>query len=194
MSKPYLIIITGHPGTGKTRLGRELSAALEVPLFSKDAIKERLFDTLGAHDQTWSRQVSGAAHRITDYVLDEELRTGHAAIIESNFKPEYDNARFEVLKETYHMPIIQILCWADGEVIFERFMERQRSSERHAGHVIDISPEEIRASFVGGRLPTLSIADETIEVDTTDFTRVDYAQIATDVRTILTKASVITLS
>jgi hypothetical protein len=103
--------------------------------------------------------------------------------LESNFKPEIDNARFKKLREKYDFTALQILCWADGEVIFERFMARQNSAERHEGHVEEISADEIRQSFVGGKCPTLNIADKTIEIDTTDFAKVDYQAITDQVRT-----------
>ena len=48
MSKPFVILIIGHPATGKTRLGTELGKALKVPFLPKDALKERMFDMLGS--------------------------------------------------------------------------------------------------------------------------------------------------
>jgi predicted kinase len=40
----FLVLINGLPGSGKTTLARQLSAALGAPLISKDAIKETLTD------------------------------------------------------------------------------------------------------------------------------------------------------
>ena len=46
----YLIIINGPPGSGKTHLGRFLARELWLPYFSKDGVKELLFDSLGWSD------------------------------------------------------------------------------------------------------------------------------------------------
>ena len=35
-----IILVTGIPGTGKTTLARQLAEALEMPLATKDDIKE----------------------------------------------------------------------------------------------------------------------------------------------------------
>ena len=38
--KPYLIVITGRPGAGKTTLSERLSREWSLPLISRDRIKE----------------------------------------------------------------------------------------------------------------------------------------------------------
>ncbi len=182
MSHPFIIFITGFPGTGKTRLGRELSDRLKVPYIAKDAFKERMFDTLGYSDKAWSRKVSAAAHRIIDYILEEELSAGRSLILESNFKPDVDNDRFKAFQEKYKFVSVQILCWGDGQVLFERFVKRQNSPERHPGFVEEISLEQLRADFAPGRSEVLSMPDKTIEIDTTDFSTVNYDEIAAQVR------------
>ena len=45
MSKKYLIIITGELAAGKTSYGKKISNILKIPFFSKDEIKEILFDS-----------------------------------------------------------------------------------------------------------------------------------------------------
>jgi dephospho-CoA kinase len=44
MSGKWLILIAGMPATGKTRLAGFLSDRLDIPMVSKDAVKELLFD------------------------------------------------------------------------------------------------------------------------------------------------------
>jgi predicted kinase len=41
------VIVNGLPGSGKTTLAPRLANALELPLFSKDAMKETIADALG---------------------------------------------------------------------------------------------------------------------------------------------------
>ncbi len=176
-SQPCVVRITGHPATGKSTLGQKLADRYSLPLITKDAIKERIFDTLGYSDKAWSLKVSAASHRIIDFLLKQELATGHSLIVESNFKRSIDDDRFRRVRDAYPSTWIQILCWADGNVLFERYMTRQQSSERHPGHAESATQEETRAAFANGRAEILDMPDMTLELDTTDLRGIDYAEI-----------------
>lgn len=60
-----VVLVNGLPGAGKTTLARPLAAALGLPLFSKDRIKEALADTLeaapGLSARQWSARLDEAA-------------------------------------------------------------------------------------------------------------------------------------
>lgn len=183
MSKPYIVIITGFPATGKTRMADELATRLGVLRVSKDAIKDKLFDTLGYSDKSWSHHASAAAHRIMDYITEGELAVGHAVILESNFKAGIDDDRFAAIAKKFGVPIVQILCWAEEPAIFERYMSRKKTGEQHAGHVEEVSMAEIRKAHAGGKIPVLNVANITLEIETTDFTTVNYDAIAAHVTT-----------
>ena len=178
MTKNILILITGMPATGKTTLGVSLSAKYHLPFISKDALKDRMFDTLGSNDKEWSLKVSAASHRIMDYIVDEEFNAGHSIILESNFKPHIDSERFRRIQEKYECDIIQIVCWAEGEVIFKRFTDRIGTSARHEGHV-EIPLEQIKEDFISanGKDEPLDIDGVTLELDTTNLDAVDYKEI-----------------
>ena len=59
-----IILVTGLPAAGKTTVSQALSEALTLPLLSKDAIKESLFDVLGVRDREWSLQLGAAANSV----------------------------------------------------------------------------------------------------------------------------------
>ena len=48
------VLVSGLPGTGKSTLAPPLAEALGLRCFSKDVIKEALWDALGAGDREWS--------------------------------------------------------------------------------------------------------------------------------------------
>jgi cytidylate kinase len=172
--QPTIILITGHPATGKTTLAEALSDHFAMPVITKDAFKERSFDTLGYSDKAWSLKVSAASHRIIDYLLEQELAANRSLILESNFKPEIDDQRFQRIRTRHPSIWIQVLCWARGDVLFERYMARQESAERHPGHAEIATAEETRLAMGSGKADVLTMPDMTFEFDTTDLSAVAY--------------------
>lgn len=45
--KPWFIVVTGGPGSGKSALGRELERALRIPFISRDHVRAGLLATAG---------------------------------------------------------------------------------------------------------------------------------------------------
>lgn len=182
MKTPTLLIITGLPGTGKTTFAKELAKSLKLPLITKDSLKEIIFDTLGWSDRAWSKKVGVASYSLMDYLVESQLAAGKDLIVESNFKPEFDNAKFQAWQENYGFSAVQILFEANGEILYERFKARALSGERHPGHVDGQNHEEFRESLLTGKIEPLAIKGSVITVDTSDYSLVDTAGLVGQVK------------
>jgi len=172
-SSPPLVIVTGPPASGKTTLGRALATRLHMPFLYKDGIKETLFDTLGWSDREWSRKLGVATYALLFHVLEMELAAGRSLVVESNFDAERAGPSFLALRERYSFHPVQVCCVADGAVLLERFRSRAATNERHPGHVETPSMAEFEPVLLRGRLDPLPLDSSVIEVDTTDFAKVD---------------------
>ncbi len=180
MEKSVLIIITGLPGTGKTSLGKKIADQYKLPFITRDAIKERLFDVLGWSDRAWSKKLGQVSYVLMDFMIEAILSTGRSLIVESNFKPEYDNAKFKDWQVEYHYQIIQLVLSSQGEILLKRFKKRVASGERHPGHVdqVNYTNAEFKALLLSGLSEPLDISGEVIKIDTTDFSVISYEEIS----------------
>jgi len=167
------VIVTGLPCTGKTTLAQKIAARFRLPLLTKDMIKETLFDTLGWQDRAWSRKLSAASVALLYQLLEVQLQAGRSCIVESNFVSELATPQFRTLQSCYAFTPFQILCVADGETLFARFVQRAESGQRHPGHVDTTTYDEFRESLRRGQVAPLDIGGPLIEVDTTDFAALD---------------------
>ena len=183
MHKPTLILILGLPATGKTTISRHIAEHFNLPLLVKDDIKEIMFDGLGWSDREWSQKVGRTAFQLLDYVVEQQLKSGHSIIVETPLRPEYENEKFQKWQADYGFHCIQVLCDADINVLAERF-EARAKDDRHPGHVDHTHLEEFKAMLAKGKAEALDVKGGLIEVDTTDFSKVDeraiFAQIAAE--------------
>lgn len=81
--RPLLVVITGEPGSGKSSLGRSLSAALRLPFLSRDDVRGGLLATAGL----WNDQLHAAPPRETAVdtcvaIIEAMARLGVTSIVE----------------------------------------------------------------------------------------------------------------
>jgi predicted kinase len=183
---PTIIIVTGRPAAGKSTLAKWLSQELKLPLVSKDSIREALFDRLGWKDREWAQELGKASVDMMFYFARAELAVRHSIVMDNSFYLPVSNPRFQALKKQYHAESIQIVCDSDRDTLFQRFKSRADSGTRHPGHGDQDVLEELYANLADTSSQILDIGGAVIEVDTTDFAKVDYQSILEQVKKSLT--------
>lgn len=122
---PVYVLVSGLPGSGKSTLAPPLAAALGLPMFSKDVIKEALWDALGPYDgfwgdREWSQMVGTAAAA----ALESLARASSGAVID-HF------VHFEHTDVWARLPgIVEVHCVCGPDLARKRYGERRR----HASH------------------------------------------------------------
>ena len=177
-----LILIQGLPATGKTTLGKQIAEALHVPFFSRDAYKELLFDAFGESEQNiaWSRKLGAASFELIYLTIETILKSGNDCVVETYWDAKFAEPRLHDLFERSNVQCIQIFCKASANELAKRFEERSNTT-RHAAHmdmqridtgyltqVFDVNNERNRPLDLPCRL---------IEIDTTDFEKINLQQI-----------------
>jgi len=185
--KPQLIITTGRPAAGKSTLAKWLSKELGIPFFSKDNIREVLFEGLGWKDRKWGQRLGRVSIDIMFYLADMQLEAGCSVILDNSFDPSLSAARFRALKTKYGIETIQIVCDSVKETLFNRFRERAIAGHRHQGHGDNDVLEDLRIYLAKEQSLVMGIGGTIIEVDTTDFSKVDYQAILNNVKLAMQK-------
>ena len=162
----WIIIVTGPPCGGKSRLAAMLARRLGLPLLTKDAIKERLFDTLGWGGAERSDAYNRASVALLLDMARLLLSTGRPFLLESNLRSDRDGAPYAALLSEAGTQAIQIHCSAAPEVLIERFQRRWAAGLRHPGHADDGAEAVIADKIRAGVYALLALPGALLSVDT----------------------------
>ena len=163
-----------------------LSEQLQIPMISKDKIKEQLFDDVGFQSRNEKVKLGIASMNILYYMAEQLMKCKQPFILENNFENSSQEG-LDAILERYSYKAITVTLTGDYEKIYERFVERNSSVDRHRGHVVnDCYPERVAGrkiepipyeSYVGGiksrGMDSFVSNGPHIVVDTTDFQKVD---------------------
>jgi Predicted nucleotide kinase len=171
-----LILISGMPGVGKTRFANYLSKKLQIALICKDKLKEIIWDKV--HYDTGIRSESkiyaGLSYDLSFYFCEMLMGTSQPVIFESNFtKPGGDI--FQPMVQKYGYKVINVLFDGDSKVIHKRFVERDKTSERHPGLVSNGFFDDYEVFKKAAKAcGDFKYGDVIINVDATDFSQISY--------------------
>ena len=127
-----LIIISGYLAAGKTTYGKKISEKLKIPFFSKDSIKEILFDSLYDNNIGYEekRKLGASSYDILYFIIEEYMKVGMPIIAESNFTKESIPIIKNLLKK-YKYKCITIRFEGNIKTLHDRFLKREYSKDRH---------------------------------------------------------------
>ena len=196
----YCILVTGIPAAGKSTMAEVLSERLKLPVISKDTVKELLFDNVGFQSRAEKVKLGITGMEIMYYVAGQLMKAGQPFILENNF--EYSSEQgMKSLLEKYQYSALTITLTGDYKVIYQRFLKRENSPDRHRGHVVnDCYPEKKENNLKTIKAKTISyenfvcgiekrgfdafcVDGRQIKVDITDFSTINMEELFLQIET-----------
>jgi len=121
-----VIVVSGLPASGKTTLARRLSAALRLPLFSLDTIKEAIVDEITVEDRF---AVRSAAREIVARLVQDSPA---GCLVDIWVNPVRDTCDVtERLGGIAGARYLEVVCRVPTEQTVERYADRTR----HPAHL-----------------------------------------------------------
>jgi predicted kinase len=192
-----MILVAGMPASGKTSFAKRLSSELKIPLITKDEIVEILYDKVGFRSSRKKQALNVSSMEIMFQIAESLMKVKKMMILESCFDKTMQ-AKLEELINQYSYTPLTLLFEGKTEVLYNRYIERDMSPERHKGHVFtDHYPQRLKSSKIFTKpitfdefkkitedrcLKDFLIGNDIIKVDTTDFDKFDIEDIIETVK------------
>ncbi len=169
LDRPFLIIVTGQSGAGKTTFAEALSKAAWLPLISRDRIKEGCVHTWEQANEPLPPNANLLATNLFFDVVQQMLSRGCSLIAEAAFQHRLWAERLNPLMDIARIRIC--VCAPDPpELALERFLERglkdENRSRFHGDKGVEMMRQGIRPVFGNYEEPRLPVP--IYHIDTTD--------------------------
>lgn len=191
--KKTLILLAGYPGTGKSYLCKLiLKMENNFCVLSPDEIKEKFWDEVGFDNEVEKQNLIELGWQYYYDNLDRYMQGGVSIISDYPFSNK-QKADLKQKTEKYSYQVLTIRLVADLDILFERQKRRDLDDGRHLGHIASIyhKGDIIADRHAADKLLSYDefiercktrgygtfCLGELIEVDVTDFSKVNYSDI-----------------
>lgn len=187
--KQMLILLAGYPGTGKSYLANMLIERFpELQILSPDDVKEEYWDRYGFHDLKEKEELIKLSWQ-EYYKRMEDAFAKHKSLISDYPFSHKQRDQLESISSRHYCQVVTIRLVGDIGVLYERLRKRDLDNSRHLGHIVCcyqkgmpiahedadnlLTYEEFYRRCTERGYGEFALG-ETIELDVTDFSKVDY--------------------
>ncbi len=133
--KPFLIILFGPVGTGKSYLGKYLSKILGASYLNSDVIRKKMFNIpLFEHpkenlDKIYNKKIS---LKVYQKMINEGIKLakeGNFVILDATFPTQFYRQLLIEKAKKQKIPYFFVECWASEKKILERLKKRETKKE-----------------------------------------------------------------
>jgi len=174
-----IIVVAGHLAAGKSTFVVQLSKSLNVPYLVKDTFKIAICTSIPITNRDEGSRFSAVTFDAIMYATERLIEVGYPIIIEGNFMPagvkKIDEAgAIKALCNKYNCRSLTFKFIGDSQILYKRYIERNRLPERGDANKDFTEPTFDVFDGYCRDLDGFNIGGETIIVDTTDFSKVDF--------------------
>ncbi len=119
MANPFLIVVSGLPGTGKSCFSRKLAEKIPLVILESDALRKILFP-----NPSYSLSESVRLFHACHYLIEDLLQKGIPLILDATNLEERHRERLYHIAEHLGVRLILVRVEAPPEVVYQRLDQR----------------------------------------------------------------------
>jgi predicted kinase len=166
VATPTLVVVSGPPGSGKTRFAHALAVAIPCPAVCRDEIKEGMVHAQGGDFEPAAGDALTVRTLTTFFdVLQTLLTAGVSVVAEAAFQDGLWRSGLEPLTALAQLRVVH--CTVDASVARARIASRRAAAEPgRAAHAEILDLDTLERSFAS--FERLSLPAPSVVVDTTE--------------------------
>lgn len=131
-AKPFVILMYGFPGSGKTYFARQLSDRLQVAHIHADRIRAELFET-----PRYDKQENEVILQLMNYMTGEFVNAGLGVVYDMNLMRGMQRRQVREIARKLRIPTLIAWVQIDTETAYARGQkrDRRRSDDRYAAQL-----------------------------------------------------------
>ncbi len=123
-ASPFLVMLVGLPGAGKSTVARELSRRLRAAVVESDAVRSLLFPR-----PAFTEDESAWVFEVCHALVERLLRRGHAVVLDATNLIERHRQAVYTIAERRRAPLLVLRVEAPSEVVRQRLARRPAGSD-----------------------------------------------------------------
>lgn len=130
-SKPFLLMVYGYPGSGKTYFSRQFCENVQAANMQSDRIRNELFE----HPR-FDKQENEVVTQIMDYMTEEFLAAGLSVVYDTNAMRASQRLALREMARKFRAQPFLIWFQLDQETAFNRNVkrDRRRADDKYAAN------------------------------------------------------------
>ena len=116
MSTPYLIVMSGLPGSGKSTIAERIAQRLKIPILSVDPIESAIIKAGIAR----SFETGVAAYLVAQSLAGEQLKLGNPVIIDAVNAEEEGKDTWRSLAQHYEVDMIILDVFMSDQALHQQ--------------------------------------------------------------------------
>ena len=125
--KQVLILMLGHPGSGKSYFTKQLAPKLHAVRFNADHMRTSMYDD---PDDVRNRANNPYVFGAIDYAVYETLKAGHTVICDRQYNYVSERLKSKAIADQFNVPTIVVWIKTPYDIALKRGQDRPEAPDQ----------------------------------------------------------------
>jgi aminoglycoside phosphotransferase family enzyme/predicted kinase len=169
--RPFLVVMTGLSGTGKSTVALALAGATGADLHSSDVVRKEIAHVAGSAASDWrtgiyTRDWTERTYQRLNELVAESLAAQRPVILDATYRVTEQRENAAAVGRRFGVPVLLVETECDEGAVVARLMERTTRQDSPSDATLDIYRRQKEA--IGIAPPLIPQATIALSIDTTE--------------------------